>query len=214
METYKEVIVVPLAARREALALAGVILLIMLVMAVRFSAVRVTVQADSLKPYQRKDIALKNQAPLLYRSLRGVTGDIIDLREESGQWPEVELLQDEALPPFAAEFLPVGLRGYVWTRHVGPGWVDYFGVYQEVSAAIKKGLDPLEDSFMLRIIDLRSESHPHPHEISDNDAARSFSSQVWMYPGRRSYPGENVAAKGWKWIVSSSDEKIYEKPGE
>ena len=203
----------PLAARREALALCAVIALIILLMAVRFSAIRSTVSVESLKSYQQKDIVLENQAPLLYRSLRGVVGDIVDLREETGQWPDIELLQNEALPPFAAEFLPVGLRGYVWTRHVNQGWVDYFGVNEDVGDEEKKGLDPLEDSFMLRIIDLHSKDHPHPHFSSDNDASTRFSSQIWMYSGRRIYPGENVLKKGWKWIVSSTDQKIYEKPG-
>ena len=214
MNTSREVIVAPLAARREALALCGVIALIILLMAGRFSAIRSTAPTESLKSYQQKDIFLKNQAPLLYRALRGVAGDIIDLREETGHWPDIELLKNEALPPFAAEFLPAGLRGYVWTCHVGKGRVDYFGVYGDIEAAKKKGLDPMEDSFLLRIIDLHNEEHPHPHLGQDNDSGIRFSSQVWMYPARRIYPGENVVQKGWKWTVDATDLKIYEKTGE
>ncbi len=214
MDKPKEVIVAPLAARREALALCGVIALIMLLMAGRFSAIRITAPVKSLKSFQQKDIFLKNQAPLLYRALRGVAGDIIDLREETGQWPDITLLQSEALPPFAAEFLPAGLRGYVWTCHVGKGWVDYFGVYGDVEAAKKRGLDPMDNSFLLRIIDLNREEHPHPHLDQDNDKGIRFTSQVWMYPAGRTYPGENVVQKGWKWIVDATDQKIYEKTGE
>ncbi len=201
----REVVVAPLAARREALALIGIIGLIILLMTIRFAAVRAPVSQKTLKKYQQKETVLRNQAPTLYRSMLGVVEDITDLYVEMGTWPSVDMLRDESLPPFAVDFLPTGLRGYAWTSHVNDGWVDYFGINQDVGKSDTKAGDPLENSFMLRLIDLRSAEHPHPHLGKDNDPAQQFSHQIWMYPEKRQYPGETVRKKGWKWIVSSSD---------
>jgi len=220
-KVYREVLVVPLAARREALALIIIISLIVLLMAFRFSLVSSVDSRESLKTYQLSDLYLKNQAPTLYRSLLGVVGDIMDLREENGSWPDIALLKSEALPPFASNFLPIGLRGFVWERHASKGWVDYFGVNGDVASAEKEGADPLENSFILRIIDLQSEDHPHPHLGQDNDPAMRFSSQIWMNPQVVDYPTESLVERGWKWIVSAgtpsggnADAVISEQPGE
>lgn len=199
---YREVLVIPLAARREAMALVVIISLIILLMGLRFSQVGTADSGESLKSYQLSDLQLKNQAPTLYRSLLGVVGDIIDLREENGSWPDVALLKSEALPPFASNFLPMGLRGFVWQRHAGEGWVDYFGVNSDAVTAEKQGADPLENSFILRIIDLESEDHPHPHLGQHDNPAMRFSSQVWMNPKVTDYPTERLIERGWKWIVS------------
>ena len=220
-KVYREVLVVPLAARREALALIIIISLIVLLMAFRFSLIRPVDSRESLKSYQLSDLYLKNQAPTLYRALLGIVGDITDLREENGSWPDVVLLKSEALPPFASNFLPIGLRGFVWERHASEGWVDYFGVNGDVASAEKQGADPLENSFILRIIDLQSEDHPHPHLGQDNDPVIRFSSQIWMNPKVIDYPEERLIERGWKWIVSSSgspagnaDGVIVEQPGQ
>lgn len=215
----REVIVIPLAARREALFLFGMIGLIILLMGIRFSCVRTTTSKTSIKPYQQKDASLKNQAPILYRSLLSVVEDIIDIRDETGKWPEVKSLKAEILPPFAVDFLPAGVRGFAWEIRRGEGWVDYYGVNKDVGKPEKEAIDPLENSFMLRFIDLKSKEHPHPHLASDNDPSRRFSHQIWMYPEPRKYPGEDVKAKGWKWIIGSSDPlssklEISEKPGQ
>jgi len=201
----KEVVVQPLAARREALGLAGMIGLIILIMSLRFGAVEKTTTRESLQSYQQKDTVLQNQAPILYRSLLSVVGDIVDLYSDTGTWPDVSSLREETLPPFAADFLPPALRGYHWTRHAENGWVDYFGINEDIDGSEKENLDPLENSFILRIIDLSSQTHPHPHLGLDNDPEMKFSQQVWMYPETRKYPGEDIMGKGWKWIISSSD---------
>jgi hypothetical protein len=146
-------------------------------------------------------------------------GDILDLREENGGWPEIDLLKSEALPPFASNFLPIGLRGFVWHRHTGEGWVDYYGINGDVSSADKKGADPLENSFILRIIDLQSENHPHPHFGQDKDPERRFSFQIWMNPQVAEYPGQALVERGWKWILSSGASRskgadvVSEQPG-
>lgn len=216
---YREVKVMPLAARREALLLIAVLVVIVLLMAVRFSAVRVPNNESTLKMYQQQDRLLKNQAPTMYRSLRSVAGDIVDLREDNGTWPDVDMLKNEALPPFADYFLPAGLRGYVWSCYEGDGRVDYFGVNPDTATAEKEELDPLDVSFMLRIIDLQNKEHPHPHYGKDSDAVQHYVYQIWMYPGMQDYPDTAVIEKGWKWIVSAigSDESsgrvVSEKPG-
>ncbi|MEA3469448.1 MAG: hypothetical protein U9R57_14645 [Thermodesulfobacteriota bacterium] len=216
---YREVKVMPLAARREALLLIAVLAVIILLMAVRFSAVRVADNESTLKMYQQQDRFLQNQAPTMYRSLRSVAGDIVDLREDNGTWPDVDMLKNEALPPFADYFLPAGLRGYTWSRYEGDGRVDYFGVNQDTAIAEKEEIDPLDVSFILRIIDLQNGEHPHPHYGKDSEAVQRYVSQVWMYPGMQQYPETAVIEKGWKWIISVTDSGengggiISEQPG-
>ncbi len=216
---YREVTVRPLAARREALLLIAVLAVIILLMAVRFSALRVADNESTLKIYQQQDRFLKNQAPTMYRSLRSVAGDIVDLREDNGTWPDVDMLKNEALPPFADYFLPAGLRGYTWSRYEGEGWVDYFGVNPDTAIAEKEEVDPLDVSFILRILDLQNKEHPHPHYGKDSEAVQRYVSQVWMYPGMQQYPETAAIEKGWKWIISVTDSAenaggiISEKPG-
>ena len=196
----------PLSARREAMALAGVIALIVALMAVRFYLVRHKTEASrGLKSYQVKDLFLKNQAPIMYRSLCSVVGDILDLYQDEGSWPDVETLKDEGLPPFDTAFLPPGLKGYVWKMYKGEGWVDYFGVNSDLNKKKKEGVDPLQYSFILRIIDLENQSHPHPHVNVDSSKKR-FVWQVWVYPAPRRYPGaDQLVARGWKWVVNAND---------
>lgn len=220
---YREILVRPLAARREALALIVAISLIILLMGLRFSFLTSAGgdARESLRTYQIRDMNLKNQAPILYRALLGVVRDILDLREENGNWPDVDLLINEALPPFANNFLPIGLRGFVWERHAKEGWVDYFGVNGDVGSEELESADPLENSFILRLIDLQSKEHPHPHPGKDNDPVIRFSSQIWVNPHVTDYPAEALVERGWKWIVNSGASQnrkagavISEKPGQ
>jgi hypothetical protein len=155
--------------------------------------------------YQQPDRVLTNQATTQYRSHSAIAGDNIDLRKDNGTWPDVAMLENEALPPFADYFLPGGLRGYAWSRHEGDGWVDYFGVNKDVGIAEKQDLDPLDVSFMLRIIDLQNKEHPHPHFGRDNDVSQRYVYQIWIYPGMQQYPAADVIKKGWKWIISVTD---------
>jgi len=199
---YREVLVVPLAARREALALVGAILLIILLMGVRFSLIPSKNNAiKALPSYQIYDITLTNQAPMLYRSLLTAVADIEDLRDESGAWPRSTRLQKEVIPPFDASFLPVGLRGFQWKSYPHKGWVDYHGINKDVGSEDKESVDPLENSFVLRIIDLQSKDHPHPHFGRDKDPNVRYSAQIWMNPQHVEYPGANLVTKGWKWVV-------------
>ncbi len=117
----REVIVLPLAAKREALGLICMIGFIIMLMAIRFATIEKTITKEVLKQYQQKDTELESQAPILYRSLLSVVEEIKDIYTESGSWPEVDVLRDETLPPFATNFLPAGVRGYGWTLHVGNG---------------------------------------------------------------------------------------------
>ena len=200
---YREVVVVPLAAKREALALVILISLIVLLMGARFSSLKTVKVGKSLQAYQLSDLHLKSQAPILYRSLLGSVVDILDFREENGRWPDITLLKNEELPPFASNFLPIGLRGFVWQYHPSEGWVDYFGVNGDVVEEEKQGKDPLENSFILRIVDLQSEDHPHPHFGKHNEQTKRFSHQVWLNPQITDYPAGSLIEKGWKWVVGS-----------
>lgn len=214
---WKEVVVAPLDARREAIALLAVIAVIVLLMALRFSLVNSTNVKQRLRPYQRFDTVLEGQQPVLYRSLLSVVEEVVDLRDQEGEWPDVAFLEREHVPPFDKSFLPVALKTYVWSRHGHGSWVDYFGQNprreDESSSAHERV------SFLLRIIDLHTDSHPHPHPGTDYDPNMRFAVQVWLYPDKRNYPGERLVEFGWKWIVGSSDpslagsQEISETPG-
>lgn len=201
---YREFLVQPKAARREALALAGVIGVIILLMGLRFSQVSPDGAREQIRSYQIKSLSLKNQAPTLHRALLGVVEDVMDLREETGEWPQVSTLKEEGLPPFAENFLPIGLRGFVWERHQHDGWVDYFGRNDGVALMKEQGGDPLENSFILRIIDLQSDNHPHPHLGKDNSPDMRRTAQIWINPQVSDYPGATLVARGWKWIVAEN----------
>ncbi len=203
-QEIREVIVSPLSARREAMALACIIGLIVLVMAIHFSMLKKQASSGAIEPCQRRDVFLKNQAPLMYRSLSSVASDIIGLYRETGKWPAVEDLKANALPPFAEVFLPTGLRGYTWQIHSGRGFTDYFGYNEKAAELQKQGRDPLKDSFLLRIIDLGVKGHPALPQSTRIKKGQSFLVQVWQYPAHREYPGVDPVVKGWKWIIDSS----------
>lgn len=202
----KEVVIEPLEARREAIALLGAIVVIVLLMALRFSLVTGTKVHQRLRPYQRLDTVLKGQQPVVYRSLLSVVDEVIDLRDQEGQWPAVELLRREHVPPFDKSFLPVALKSYVWSRHGGDSWVDYFGQNPRRADQTSSAHEPV--SFLLRIIDLHTKYHPHPHPGIDYDPNMRFAAQVWIYPAKRPYPGERPVEFGWKWVVGRSDRSL------
>jgi hypothetical protein len=196
-------VVTPLNARREAVYLLAAITVIAMLMTTRFLFVRGEDEKSYLKPYQRHDITLKAQSPVIYRSLLSVVDELVYLRQQDGTWPSVDLLKAEHLPPFDNTFLPVGLKDYDWSLYAGKSWVDYFG-------RRTPGENPSQGShdntvFLLRIIDLHTKDHPHPHFGVDYDPKTRFTSQIWMFPEDRGYePTSDLPEKGWKWIVSVS----------
>ena len=200
---FKDVIVTPLDARREAIGLLAALSVIGILMAVRFAFVQTTETQTQLKSYQRFDTTLTGQSPVLYRSLLSVIDELIYLRKQSGSWPEIALLEAQHLPPFDKTFLPVGLKDYEWSRHVGKSWVDYFA-RRSPSKEVGQGVHE-QTVFLLRIIDLHTKDHPHPHFGVDYDPNLRFASQVWMYPEDRAYtPDKQLPEKGWKWIISAA----------
>ncbi len=217
---YKEVFVVPLAARREAMGLCIMIAVIIALMVFRFSHVAGIKTNEIMKSYQRMDRVLEDQDPIMYRSLLSVVGEMTDLREDEGKWPSIDFLKEESIPPFANDFLPTGLKGYKWTIHDNGNWVDYYGVNLEKAKAAKAKEEPEPVTFILRIIDLQAGEHPHPHAGSDQNKKDKYSSQVWLSTETEDYPGEDVQKRGWKWIISATDstlikgKKISEKPGQ
>jgi len=214
---YREVLVQPKAALREALILVGMIVLIILLMSVRFSLIGSKDTRAKAQSYQINNLNLKAQAPVIYRALLGVVADVVDLREEAGNWPDVNTLKEEALPPFADVFLPNGLRGFAWEKYEGAGWVDYYGINTTAATDKREGGDPLENSFILRIIDLHNDAHPHPHFGEDSNKQIRFTAQIWINPQIIEHPGVNLIERGWKWIITNSsiDENVLsEQPGQ
>ncbi|WP_446011813.1 hypothetical protein [Candidatus Electrothrix sp.] len=211
---YNEVIVAPLAARREVVGLSIVICCIVLLAGLRYMQVAPKEDVVTRISYQINDIRLKNQAPVLYRSLLGAVDSITWTYEAAGTWPEVADLQTESLPPFVGDFLPAGLRGFSWEMHQGETWVDYYGTNTQVAEEEKKGSDPLENSFVLRIIDLQAGQYPYPY-VQESLEDR-FTAQIWINSQIVDYPKEFPAELGWKWVMSGNlavNGKIVESSG-
>jgi hypothetical protein len=173
----------------------------------RFSLLTGKKVQQGLKAYQRRDTVLTGQQPVLYRTLLSIVDEVVALHDQQGTWPDVEFLEKEHVPPFDNSFLPVALKGYVWSYHEGDSWVDYFGQNPQPPSSDAGAHEPT--SFLLRIIDLHSENHPHPHPGVDYDPDIRFVGQVWNYPAKRPYPGERVVELGWKWIVGPSDRSLW-----
>ena len=201
-------VVTPLGIGREAAYLSVAIGIIVLLMALRFYWVSSDKTETELKSYQRRDFVLKGQQPILYRSLLSTADEVVALREErDGKWPDVALLEEEALPPFAKIFLPVALKAYSWSYHGGKDWVDYYGVDARGEYERNSGHEAV--TFLLRIIDLHGdEEHPHPHPGLDYDPNMRYAKQVWIFNGKGAYPGENLSEAGWKWVISTTDPSL------
>ncbi|MCI5163673.1 MAG: hypothetical protein D3917_16985 [Candidatus Electrothrix sp. AX5] len=211
---YKEVIVAPLAAGREVLGLAVVLCCLFLLVGLRHVQVAPQEDLTAKKSYQIKDIRLKNQAPLLYRSLVGAVDSITWTYEAAGNWPDISELEIESLPPFVGDFLPTGLRGFSWEMHQGETWVDYYGFNKEAAQEEKQGADPLENSFILRIIDLQAGQYPYPYVQGAQEDR--FTAQIWINPHIVDYSEGPLAERGWKWVVSGNaavNGKVIESSG-
>ncbi len=198
----KEVIVAPLAAGREVLGLAVVLCCIFLLAGLRYVQVAPKEDITAKLSYQIQDIRLKNQAPVLYRSLLGAVDSITWTYEAAGNWPEISELQTESLPPFVGDFLPAGLRGFSWEMHQGKTWVDYYGANKEVAQEEKQGADPLENSFILRIIDLQAGQYPYPYVQGAQEDR--FTAQIWINPQIVDYSEGPLVERGWKWVISGN----------
>jgi hypothetical protein len=207
----KEIVVPPLAAGREALGLIVAICCILIIAGLRVAQVAPETVGDGIQIYQMRDIKLRNQAPVLYRSLLGAADTVTQLREESGAWPDVATLQQEDLPPFAAKFLPAGLSGFTWELRQGASWADYYGINKNTAAEEKSGADPLENSFILRIIDLQGGNYPYLLAKQEQGQLNRFSAQIWINPKTAEYPDGPLADKGWKWVVSGNTPITEEK---
>ncbi|MCI5118875.1 MAG: hypothetical protein D3913_13185 [Candidatus Electrothrix sp. LOE1_4_5] len=217
-QEYKEVIVAPLAAGREVFGLTVVFCCIFLFVGLRYMQVAPKEDATAKVSYQIKDIRLRNQAPVLYRSLLGAVDSITWIYETAGKWPKIADLQTESLPPFVGDFLPAGLRNFSWEMHQGATWVDYYGVNKQVAQEEKKGADPLENSFILRIIDLEAGQYPFPYiqDMQDMQDTERFTAQIWINPQIVDYPQGSLVERGWKWVVSGNaavNEKLTQSSG-
>lgn len=163
----------------------------------RVSLIERDIDTPSLAAYQRLDTGLDATTQLVFRTLLAAVGDVGDLREIHGQWPEARDLADALVPPFAAELMPVDLARLQWVAYDGGTWVDYLGVGDGVAG---------DATYLLRVIDLHGGYHPHPHPGVDYDPNRLTAAQVWVYdePGRH-YPGERLPEAGWAWILRPGD---------
>ncbi len=193
----KERIVPPLNAKRETIGVLLAIQYIVVLMAFRFFLISGTEATQYIMPYQRLDTILTGTQRTLYQTLVSSVSEVEFLRNREGQWPEEELLKIEDVPPFAGAFLPKELQDYNWFSHGGETWVDYIGNNPEDSESY---------SFILRVIDLHADYHPHPHPGLDYDPNQRVAVQVWIYPEpNRPYPGERLPEANWWWVVSPDD---------
>ena len=193
-------VVRPASVRRETLGLVLALLLIVGGMALRFSLAETDAATRYLRPYQKLDNLLTGPDRALFQSLLAAVPEIVDIRDEEGQWPEAELLEMDAIPPFDDSFLPPDQRGCVWSSSDGLTWIDYLGNTE---------VEGRKYAFILRIIDLHADYHPHPHPGLDYDPTMRVATQVWIYPQPdRPYPGERLPEAGWWWVVTPDDPSL------
>ena len=184
-------------AKRETMGVLVAIELIVVLMAIRFFLISGTETPQYIMPYQRLNTILMGTQRTLYQTLLSSVTEIEFLRNREGQWPEEVLLKKEDVPPFAGAFLPKELQDFEWLSHSSETWVDYIGNNPE---------DPEAHSFILRVIDLHADYHPHPHPGLDYDPNMKLAVQVWIYPEpNRSYPGERLPDANWWWVVDPDD---------
>jgi len=199
--TYREVIVQPLNSSREAAWLLGFIGLLVLLVAVR---VLLLPQQDVplfMQSYHRLDTSLDDTERTLYQALLASRNDILLLWETREEWPSSALLDEEGVPPFAADMMPGALQGYSWTTYNRGPWVDYLGVNPQEGENMPSAL--------LRVINLHADFHPHPHPGIDYDPDQKVAFQIWMHPrGNQKYAGMQLAEFGWSWIVSPDDPSL------
>ncbi len=188
-------LVKPYSPQRELLLLIACCLCIVSTVSLRFYRLAQQPVLIHLQPYQHIDTILTPLQRTLYRNLYASINDIVDLRNQGGWWPEVSLLQQQLVPPFAEELLPRDLHGTVWTSYDGGSWVDYLGYHPQHAI-----------TFILRLIDLHAGYHPHPHPGVDYDPNRLTAVQVWYFPEpARPYPGERLPDAGWFWLMQAHD---------
>jgi hypothetical protein len=200
----REVIVRPLDARRETVALLVALALIVALMAFRFTLISTSETQLYMRSYQRLDEILQDDPRSMYQSLLTAVKEVADLRDLEGLWPESELLELEGVPPFDTQLVVPALRNYVWSAHDGISWVDYVGGDPKAEEGF---------SFILRLIDLHADYHPHPHPGLDYDPKQQVAAQIWVYPEPyREYPGERLPEAGWWWVVGPDDPSLKAPP--
>jgi len=198
--SIKEVIVPPLDSKRETVGVLLVIELVVLLMALRFYFIAGNEAPQYIKPYQRLDTILVGTQRTLYNTLISSVSEIELLRNREDNWPKESLLEMEGIPPFADAFLPKELQDYNWVCYDGETWVDYIG---------NSPTNPEAYSFILRVINLHADYHPHPHPGRDYDPNQRLAVQVWIYPEpTRTYPGERLSEDSWWWVVSPDDPSL------
>nr|MBF0222242.1 hypothetical protein [Desulfobulbaceae bacterium] len=203
-ERCREFIVEPANSWKESAWVLVVVAFLLLLAFARVAFLPEAKQNLSLQPYQRLDTTLTDLERPIYQAFLSSQNEIIMPWQDSGSWPDVELLNSEAIPPFALDFMPGDLRSYSWVKYDRGPWVDYWG-----TSASKESSLP---SAILRVINLHADFHPHPHPGKDYDPDQQAAVQIWIHPesGQR-YPGMRLAEQGWFWIVSPSSPVLIEK---
>jgi hypothetical protein len=154
-----------------------------------------------MRSYHRLDTSLNDTERTIYQAFLSAQNDLLLLWEAKGEWPTVELLDEEGIPPFARDLMPGALQGYRWQAYNRGPWVDYLGVNMEEGDNMPSAL--------LRIINLHADFHPHPHPGIDYDPNQRAAIQIWLHPvDRQKYAGMQLAEYGWSWIVSPDDPSL------
>ncbi|MBZ0270475.1 hypothetical protein K8I61_00450 [bacterium] len=148
-----------------------------------------------LRPYQRLTTASPNNAVRLFELLSNAAQDAADM-SGAGRFPSIDELRKAGVPPYDESTLAADLRGFAPHETHQPSWADYRFVRGDAG-------------FILRIIDLHAEYHPHPHPGIDYDPDRRYTYQIWWSGGTRpDDPGERLPEAGWIWIVTPDDPTI------
>ena len=199
--TYREVVVRPMSSWREAAWVLGIIAIIALLVSVRILMLPEEESRLFMRSYHRLDTSLNDTERTIYQALLSAQNDLLLLWETKGEWPSVELLDEEGIPPFARDLMPGALQGYRWQAYNRGPWVDYLGVNMQEEDNMPSAL--------LRIINLHADFHPHPHPGKDYDPDQKAAIQIWLHPAdRQKYAGMQLAEFGWSWIVSPDDPSL------
>ncbi len=159
---------------------------------------------QQLKPYQKFINELSSAQKYLFETMVYSTSEVTLLYDDTGFWPETFVLEEEGVLPFAHNLLPNQSYKFTWLAFQHGSWVDYWGTNTDLSTTL-----------LLRIIDLHSGYHPHPHPGVDYDPNKNTASQIWYYPqSNRNYPGERLPEAGWTWLLARNDLLLRKKENE
>ena len=153
---------------------------------------------------QQRDAELAPRARFYNRNALAALGDMEFYLTEDGRLPDAEQLARDGIPPFDLGLAPAENDGLRWVTEHHETWVDYV-ISRPTSSPGRVDGSP-DVAYVVRVIDLHADYHPHPHPGIDYDPEQRLAMQLFEAPDARSrYPGERLLEAGWIWRNRPSD---------